>query len=296
MTVNEQPLSQSQPDDEQSLPPTRPAYRTAQASGGQSRLASSMRRLTASLSTSQAEPTDSSPRPVRQVGAYYRRARDYYNRSPRLRGVVYQNKFAPAFWTVASVFSLVVNVILIAIILILGRQLFNLRSIVSDGLVGGLYTNFAKMDQAHILTNINVSSTIQVQDEIPVVFDLALNQNTEVILTEAASINQATIFLNGAAVPLDIILPSGTTLNIGMDMVVPVSTTVPVVLDVPVNLTVPVDIPLDQTELHEPFVGLQSVVAPYNQILSSTPSGWDEIEACNHWYSRWLCKFVFGEN
>jgi hypothetical protein len=221
---------------------------------------------------------------------------DYYRRSPQLQRVVYQNRFAPAFWTVASVISLVINVILIAIILLLGRQLFNLRTIVSEGLVGGLYTNFVKMDQARILTTVNVNTNIQVQDQIPVVFDLPLNQNTEVILTQPAAINGATIFLNGAAVPLNIILPSGTGLNIGMDMVVPVSATVPVSLDVPVNLTVPVDIPLNQTELHEPFVGLQTVVQPYNTLLADTPASWEEIQACNHWYSRWLCRFVFGAN
>ena len=295
MTENEQPSSQLQPAGEQTPRPIKPVYRTAQASGGQSRPTYSMRRPQTPLSTSQAELTASNP-PEGQVGGYYRRVRDYYGRSPRLQRVVYQNKFAPAFWTVASVVSLVVNVILITIILILGRQLFNLRTIVSEGLVGGLYTNFVKMDQAHILTTVNVSTAIQVQDQIPVVFDLPLNQNTEVVLAEPASINGATIFLNGAAVPLNIILPTGTSLNIGMDMVVPVSTTVPVMLDVPVNLSVPIDIPLDQTELHEPFVGLQSVVAPYHTILSNTPSGWEQIEACDHWYSNWLCKFVFGEN
>jgi hypothetical protein len=39
--------------------------------------------------------------------------------------------------------------------------------------------------------------------------------------------------------------------------------TVPVKTTVPVTLNVPVDIPLEQTQLHEPFVGLQGVVAPY---------------------------------
>lgn len=288
MTENEQPPSQTPHA-------TKPVYRTAQNSGRQTRSISDSRKPSASLDSDQAEPTELKVRPGWFSDAF-RNFRKYYRGSSRLQRFVYQNRFAPAFWTTASVISLVVNVILIAILLILGRQLFNLRTIVADGLIGGLYTNFVKMDEAHILTEVNVSSTIQVQDVIPVVFTLPLKQDTEVVLTEATSIDNATIFLNGAAVPLDIILPSGTALNIGMDMSVPVSTTVPVNLNVPVDLAVPVDIPLDQTELHEPFVGLQSVVKPYHTMLSDTPSGWDEIEACNHWYSRWICKLIFGES
>jgi hypothetical protein len=38
---------------------------------------------------------------------------------------------------------------------------------------------------------------------------------------------------------------------------------VPVDQKVLASLDVPVDIPLDQTELHEPFVGLQRVVQPW---------------------------------
>lgn len=289
MTIdNEQPLSQSPQ-------PTNPVYRRTQASGKRIRGSSNMSPRRVSPTTATTGTLVSTPR-RKPVGEYYRRVREYYGRTPRLQRIVYQRRFGPAFWTVASVLSLIVNVILIAIILILGRQLFNMRTIVSEGLLGGLYTNFVKMDQAHILTSVNVSSTIQVQDQIPVVFDLPLNQNTQVVLTTPTSINGATIFLNGAAVPLNLILPSGTSLNIGMDMVVPVSATIPVALDVPVNLTVPVDIPLDQTELHDPFVGLQSVVRPYNELISETPSSWEEIEACNHWYSRWVCKIVFGTN
>jgi hypothetical protein len=287
-TDNEQPLSQTPQ-------PTAPVYRTRPAAGQPTRSTAYQRRqrITPSSATAGTTATTSGPGPVSD---YYRRMQDYYRRSPRFQRVIYQNRFAPAFWTVASVISLVINVILIAILLLLGRQLFNLRTIVSEGVLGGLYTNFVKMDEASILTTVNVNSTIQVQDTIPVVFDLPLNQNTAVILTEPTTINGATIFLNGAAVPLNIILPSGTNLNIGMDMVVPVSTTVPVALNVPVNLTVPVDIPLDQTELHEPFVGLQTVVQPYNTLLAETPSSWEEIAACDHWYSRWLCKFIFGAN
>ena len=58
--------------------------------------------------------------------------------------------------------------------------------------------------------------------------------------------------------------------------------TVPVVLTVPVNITVPVDIPLDQTELHQPFSRLESTVGPYNELIAGVPTTWDEA----------LCKYL----
>lgn len=229
-----------------------------------------------------------------RVNDHYTRAKAYYQRSPRLQRFVWQKKFAPAFWTVASLLSLAVNVILIVAIILLGRQLFTLKDLVSDQLVNGLYDNFVLMDQAHIKTTIHVSSTIQVVDEIPVVFDLPLSQNTEVVLIQDTPINGATIYLNGVPVPLDLILPASTPLNISLDLIVPVSQTVPVVLNVPVNLAVPVDIPLEQTELHTPFAGLQNVVSPYRILLAATPAGWQQVALCQHWWSGWLCDLLSG--
>jgi hypothetical protein len=54
-----------------------------------------------------------------------------------------------------------------------------------------------------------------------------------------------------------IVLPQGTTLPIVLNLTVPVDQMVPVVLNVGV------DIPLEQTQLHEPFVGLQEVIKPF---------------------------------
>jgi hypothetical protein len=295
MTENDQATNQSQASASQTSQNAQAAVRTTTPPARRSRP------MPPSSDTSTPSSTSPGEKPAQteisgEGGAESQEGQGPEENVRRVPPVVYQGRFLPAFWTIASIVSLTINVILIAMILILGRQLFNLRTIISEGLVNGLYENFVLMDEAHIVTDINVASTIHVQDQMPVVFDLPLNQDTEVVLTEPTSINGATIFLNGAAVPLNIILPTGTALNIGMDMVVPVSTTIPVVLTVPVNLTVPVDIPLENTDLHEPFVGLQSVVAPYNTILSSAPSSWEQIEGCTHWYSAWFCKFIFGGN
>ena len=214
---------------------------------------------------------------------------------PNVERYVWQGKIGPAFWTVASVFSLAVNIFPIAILILVGRELFSLKSLVSTQLIGGLYKNFVRMDDAHIVTTIQVEDTIQVKDQIPVVFTLPLQQDTQVVLTRNAPVKNATIFLNGAAVPLDIILKEGTALDIRLDMTIPVSQSVPVVLNVPVNLSVPVDIPLNQTELHEPFLGLRDVVAPYNDLLRPLPDSWQETSFCGSG-TGWLCRWIFGEN
>ena len=173
--------------------------------------------------------------------------------------------FGPPFWTIASIISMTVNVVLVIILL---AVFFNLRNLnitsvmdLGTGLLGGLYTNFEKMDRAHITT------TIPVQTTIPVKFDLQLNQQTNVVLSQDVTINNALVTVNTGGLNITralttIVLPQGTTLPIVLNLTVPVDTTVPVTLDVNV------DIPLDQTQLHEPFAGLQDVVKPFYCMLS----------------------------
>jgi hypothetical protein len=169
-------------------------------------------------------------------------------------------KFLPAFWTIASLMSMTVNIILIVILLILFQMLGTIQDTAGDqasGLLGGLYTNFVRMDQAHIRTNIHV------EKEIPVQFSLNVSGPTNVTLSQPVTINGALVTvqtggLNITNARATIVLPQDTLLPINIqNLVVPVDQKVLAVLDVPV------DIPLNQTELHEPFVGLQKVVEPW---------------------------------
>ena len=201
---------------------------------------------------------------------------------------LWQGKIGPAFWTIACLFSITVNVILIVLLVIIGKQVFAMRDLLADQFIGGLYQNFVLMDEARI------STTIQVHDEIPVKFDLPVVTNTTVILTDDTRIRGVRINLRTGGLSItdasaNIVLPAGTELPIALNIVVPVSNTVPV------NLTVPVDIPLNQTELHEPFVGLQNVVSPYAQLMTSLPTSWSEMQLCDGWRSR-LCARLFGDD
>jgi hypothetical protein len=40
---------------------------------------------------------------------------------------------------------------------------------------------------------------------------------------------------------------------------------------------VPVNIPLRETELHQPFTNLAALVEPYDTLLDNTPSSWAEL-------------------
>ena len=167
-------------------------------------------------------------------------------------------KFMPAFWTIASVISLTVNIILI-IILLITFQMFSAILTTSDekitGLLGGLYTNFVKMDQATIATNIPVDATVPLNIVVPV------QATTRITLAESVVIPNAHVRINTGGLSIDadavVTLPADTALTVNLDFPLNVQDSIPVHLDVPVN------IPLNQTELHEPFVGLQQVVKPW---------------------------------
>lgn len=167
-------------------------------------------------------------------------------------------RLGPPFWTVTGILSLVVNAVLVAVLLILLRTLGGLQlsaNDVSAGLLGGLYDNFEKMDRAHIV------SVIPIQNSIPVQFDLQINQQTSVVLSQDVTIDNALVTvetggLNISQARTTIVLPQGTSLPIVLSLTVPVEAAVPIAMEVPVN------IPLASTDLHEPFTGLQEVIRP----------------------------------
>ena len=194
-------------------------------------------------------------------------------------------KLLPAFWTVASVLSFIVNMILIVTLIILGQELFELKRLVGNNVLGGLYDNFVLMDQAHI------KSQIKVQDNIPVSFTLPISQDTVVVLTEPTYITNVMINLSSGGLsinsPANITLPAGTNLPVHLNLTVPVDTRIPI------TLNVPVDIPLEQTELHKPFVGLQNVIGPYNAMLDPTITTHSELPLCQDPMINWFCEMFF---
>lgn len=222
-------------------------------------------------------------------------AKEKYLRSPRLQKTTYQGKYLPAFWTVACVFSLVVNVILIALLIGFGRNFFALKAIVAKGLIDGTSQNLALMDQAHIVTTVPVQTEIRLQQDLPVVFNLPINQNTQLLLAQETRISGAYIYLNNTPVLTDMTLPAKTPIQVSLNMSVPVNATTPISMTVPVSLQATVDIPINKTDLHQSIVGLQGVIEPYKILLGSTYNAPKDFPLCSHWWSGWMCTIFFGK-
>lgn len=190
--------------------------------------------------------------------------------------------WAPRLWTTASVISLTINILLTVVLVILVISVYRLKldmaKIMNAGtavmdLPAGLYSNFEKMERASIQTNVEVNTSI------PVKFDLQLNQQTNVVLSQDVTITNALVTVNTGGLNISranttIVLPAGTTLPVNLAL------TVPVDQQVPVTLNVPVDIKLKDTQLNDPFVGLQNVIKPLYCLLEPAAVNMDGNPIC----------------
>lgn len=226
--------------------------------------------------------------------AYIKQARELYVRSPRLQKTAYQGKYLPAFWTVACIFSLMVNIILVALLVGFGRNFFALKAQIAKGLINGTYDNLVLMDKAHIVDSVPVQTEVSLKDDLPVVFNLPINQNTQMLLAQETRIAGAYIYLNNTAVLTDLTLPAKTPIQVNLNMSVPVNVTVPMSVTVPVDLQVPVDIAVDQTDLHQSIVGMQGVIEPYKTLMGNEYNSPSDFAMCNQWWTGWMCTIFFG--
>lgn len=167
-----------------------------------------------------------------------------------------------AFEKFAIFFSFMVTFTLVMILLVVGYALWQNRAMLTslrDGLVcdtvGGVNTLMADFESAVI------TRTISIHKDIPVRFDVPLDKNLTVQLTDDVSINRPTSFvlpagggqINGR-VYLE--LPQGQNLPVHMQTTVEVSQTLPVQMDVNVA------IPLNETELGDVIGQLKDLLEP----------------------------------
>ena len=187
-------------------------------------------------------------------------------------------KFGPAFWTVTGILSLIVNGILIAVLLAMYNMIGQFQSFqgtasnLGASILGGLYTNFEKMDRSTIKTVIPVDAQIPLDISVPV------QTTTQITLSEAVSIPNAQVVINTGGLNINsnarVTLPAGTPMMVNLNFTLPVQTTIPVHLEVPVN------IPMSQTELHQPFVGLQDVIRPWYCLVEPSAANLDGQLIC----------------
>jgi hypothetical protein len=167
-----------------------------------------------------------------------------------------------AFEKFAIFFSFMVTFTLVMVLLVVGYALWQNRAMLTalrDGLVcdtvGGVNTLMVDFESAVI------TRTISIHKDIPVRFDVPLDKNLTVQLTDDVSINRPTSFvlpagggqINGR-VYLE--LPQGQDLPVHMQTTVEVSQTLPVQMDVNVA------IPLNETELGDVIAQLKDLLEP----------------------------------
>ncbi len=176
-----------------------------------------------------------------------------------------------AFKNFAIIFSFIVNFVLILVLLIAAPLIIPIVGDIAVPIVGGLNDSFVDMESASIL------QTIHVSDTMPISFVLPLRENTVVTLTESVMLGE---------VPTTFALPDGggaiygsVTLSLPAGLALPVELSVDVPVDqvVPVQLDVNVDIPLNETELGQPFNQLKDLFGPIDKMLRDLPSSNKEL-------------------
>jgi hypothetical protein len=185
-----------------------------------------------------------------------------------------KERYLRALWTFASVMSLVVNAVLIVVLIAVLQGVGGLNVMgFGSGLLGGLYSNFEKMDAATIKASIPVNANIPLNLSIPV------RTTTGITLAQDALIQNAHVKIATSTFNIDsnadVTLPAGTALSVVLNFNVPVQEAVPVSLNVPVN------IPLKDTELHPAITGLENTIKPLYCIVNPSALSINGAPVCS---------------
>ena len=169
-----------------------------------------------------------------------------------------------AFKNFAILFSFIVNFVLIIVLLLSPGPIFTTKAQVVEPLLGDLDGAFAALGDTTIRTQVDI------EDSMPVVFSLPLEQNTDVVLTEAVPLQVPATFLlpgGGGSIKgtVSLNLPQGQVLPVNLDMDVPVNTKIPVIMQVPV------EIKLDEAGMGPAIEQLRAVFRPVQALIQSLP-------------------------
>ncbi len=178
--------------------------------------------------------------------------------------------FWEAFKNFAIIFSFAVNIILVLVLLLAIGPIFMAKTQIAEPLLDNLDSAFAGLGKTRIKT------TVSINHPLPISFNLPLEQNTNVVLTQDVPLTApATFYLPGGGGEINgtvsLNLPAGMSLPVALDLDVPVETTIPVVMEVPV------EIPLDEAGMGPAIEQLRLVFSPINKFLKSLPNSLAEI-------------------
>ncbi len=183
---------------------------------------------------------------------------------------IWSGKPWQAFKNFAIVFSFVLNIFFIVLLIAAATMIIPALKEIAEPMVSGMNQSFTKINEAHIVR------TVQIEDTIPINFDIPVSTTTEVTIIEPVPMALPTNFVlpgGGGTINGTVFfeLPTGTVLPIQLDVMVPVRESVPV------ELSVDVDIPIEETELDDPFSDLRSIFGPLGNVLSELPDDNREV-------------------
>jgi hypothetical protein len=174
--------------------------------------------------------------------------------------VIKGSSFWLAFERFALVFSFTVNIILVVVVMMLAGLLLPIRDYIARPTMDRVMTEIERLGNTHIQT------TVVVEDEIPVIFDLPLNQPVNVTTMAPVPIKTAAYFTlpgGGGYIrgTVSLNLPANTVLPVQLD------TTVPVDQMIPVRMEIPVDINLGDTDLKTSVDNFEALLKPIHDFL-----------------------------
>ena len=178
-----------------------------------------------------------------------------------------------AFKNVAILFSFLVNIVLViaaAILVLQADSILSVKTEIAEPLLADLDQAFAALEQTAI------QSTVYITDTIPFVFDLSLEHNADVILTQPVPLYVPAQFvlpggggtINGS---VSLSLPQGQALPVALAIRAPVSTTVPVIMEVPVTIE------LSEAGMGPAIEQLRAVFRPVAGFVQSLPNTTEEL-------------------
>ncbi|MCH7587576.1 MAG: hypothetical protein IIC78_06020 [Chloroflexi bacterium] len=174
-----------------------------------------------------------------------------------------------SFGRVLIVFSVLLNLIFLWLVISLGNTLFVMKETLAEGLLEGVASSLALSENAQIETIININ------EQIPLVFDLVLQGDTLAVLFQPTRIDNVSLSIRSANLSVD--APASITFPAGAELPITLDLTVPVNVSVPIELAVPVAISLANSDLGEAFQALQRLVGPYEVLQSEIPGCWQML-------------------
>lgn len=173
------------------------------------------------------------------------------------------------FWRTLTVVSVVLNLIMIFVLIALGNSLIGFASAFDSSIIDEVSKAMSFEEGA------TLSTSIHVQDQVPLTLEVPLKRNTVVTLSEPARFDGASISIRSATLSID--APASLTLPVGAELPLALDLSVTVDTVVPIDLTVPVEFPIAESEVGDSILAMQGLIEPYRSIVSEMPACWQML-------------------